>query len=580
MNTQLRTSIRVALLVALLAATTVACSKPSPPAAAQPPCAGDAGVGGPVPTGARPGDVVESLELSATDGDGAPVEGYPAGAEVHRILYVSTSADETDLTLVCGTVTLPTAGPTRDELGRTRVFAWAHGTQGLEQQCLPSSNPDSGIWGPMPGGIQTVAWGSLFGRHEGEPSNGQLQYAVDQGWIVATADYQPPDTYVIGRVAGANVLDSIRAAQQLAEREFPAGSTTGSDVVIAGHSQGGHAALWAAQLADPYLGATGAPPDQIRIVGVEALAPAANFVVQPDRQPGTAFGDGLADREMHQSIPLLGIPVPALELQIGPALFSYIFGSWSQYSATNTPAPGAATPAGPATGPLPLDAVATPEGQGTVAAIMPLCLLDSDATKVKRLTAPYRDAATNQMLVPELWNLPPDYSPGQYFRGGVDRTCATSAASLRGWCEWILWNMPGPMGDNPFPKLPTSGGRAVPLLIAQGTNDTVIHCVAPDGSPADQVPSVADCTTRALYESLSAEYCPPGGAQSTLQLRLFRKGPNSPADHLSIPGQMAARKLDRSSSDLSYEGSPSQQFVESAFAGTLEAGCSASILNP
>jgi len=574
------TTIRNLLLVALVAATTVACSDSPPPPAAQPPCAGGDGVNGPVSVGARPGDVVRSTEIAATESNGDPSTGYPTGGRVYRVLYVSTSADESDLVLVCGTVTLPVSGPTRDEAGRSRVFAWAHGTQGLEQQCLPSSDPEQGIWGPMPGGIQTVAWGSLFGKHEGEPSNGQLQYAVDQGWIVATADYQPPDTYVIGRVAGANVLDSIRAAQQLADREFPGSTGTGSDVVVAGHSQGGHAALWTAQIADPYLSATGTSADRLRIVGVEALAPAANFVVQPERQPGTQLGDGLADREMHQSIPLLKLPIPSLELQIGPALFSYIFGSWSQFSATRSPASGSVTPAGPDTGALPLDAVATPEGQATVAAIMPLCFLSSDATKVKQAAAPYRNAGINQMLVPELWNLPPDYSVGEYFRGGVDQTCATNPASLRGWCEWILWNMPGPLGDNPFPKAPTSGGRIVPLLIAQGTNDTVIHCVAPDDLPSAEVPSVADCTSRALYESLVEEYCPPEGVRGSMQLRVFRKGPNSPADHLSVPGQMAARKLDRSSEDLTYEGSPSHAFVEAAFDGSLGEGCSAEVLNP
>lgn len=571
---------RTILVVAMLSVTTVACGSSSPPAAAQPPCAGSDGVNGPVPAGARPGDVVQSTEIDSTDADGNTSPGYPNGGRVYRVLYVSTSADESDLVLVCGTVTLPTSGPVTGDNGRTRVFAWAHGTQGLDQRCLPSSNPDTGVWGPMPAGIQTVAWGSLLGKHEGDPLNGQLQYAVDQGWIVATADYQPPDTYIIGRVAAANVLDSIRAAQQLADQQFPESTASGSDVVIAGHSQGGHAALWAAQLADPYLSATGSSADQLRIVGVEALAPAANFVVQPNRQPGTEFGDGLADREMHQSIPLLGLPIPALELQIGPALFSYIFGSWSQYSSNRSPAAGATTPAGPETGPLPLDEVATPEGQATVAAIMPLCLLDSDATKVKQLVSPYRNAGTNQMLVPELWNLPSDYSAGEYFRGGVDRTCSENAASLGGWCEWILWNLPGPLGQNPFPKVPTSDGEPVPLLIAQGTDDTVIHCVAPGDLPAGTVPSVADCMSRALYESMLEEYCPNGSGPGTLQLQVFNKGPNSPADHLSIPGQMAARKLDRSSQDLSYLGSPSQRFVEGAFDGTLPSGCSAEVLNP
>jgi acetyl esterase/lipase len=533
-----------------------------------------------VPEGASPGDLVTAVRVDGGDGDGGTSEGYPTGAQVFRILYVSTAADENDLHLVCGTVTLPEDGPALTPDGRTRVLAWAHGTQGLEQQCLPSSDPSKGIWGVMPAGIQTVGWGSLLGRHRGDPADGQLQYAVDQGWVVATADYQPADTYVLGRVAGANVLDSVRAARQLAGQQFDRVARAGSDVVVAGHSQGGHAALWAGQLADPYLAATGTASTEVRLVGVEALAPAANFVVQPERQPGTSFGDGLADREMHQSIGLLPLPVPALEIQVGPALFSYIFGSWSQFSAGRAPAAGALTPAAPSTGPLELARVATPEGQSTIAQVQPLCLGGSDSTRIQRLVSPYRDASAHQMLVPALWNLPEDYRTGEYFTGGVDRTCAEADATLDGWCEWIRWNMPGPLGENPFPKVPTSGGRPVPLLIAQGTADTVIHCVAPAGLPADDLPAVSDCTSRALYESMVEEYCPADGDRAALQLRLFRKGPNSPAEHLSIPGQMAARELGRSAADLSYEGSPTQQFIESAFAGTVPTGCDALVLNP
>jgi len=565
---------------ALAAVVLPACGSKAPPPAAQPPCAGTTGVGGPVPEGSSPGDLVTAVQLDGTDPDGEPSSGFPTGAQVFRILYVSTAADEKDLHLVCGTVTLPEGGPALNSNGRTRVLAWAHGTQGLEQQCLPSSDPATGIWGVMPAGIQTVGWGSLLGRHRGDPADGQLQYAVDQGWMVATADYQPADTYVLGRVAGANVLDSVRAARQLAGERFAPTADAGSDVVVAGHSQGGHAALWAGQLADPYLAATGTDSTEVRLVGIEALAPAANFVVQPERQPGTSFGDGLADREMHQSIGLLPFPVPALEIQVGPALFSYIFGSWSQFSAGRTPSEDAVTPAGPATGPLELDRVATPEGQFTIAQVQPLCLGGSDATVIKRLVAPYRDAEAHQMLVPELWNLPEDYRTGEYFTGGVDRTCAEADATLDGWCEWIRWNMPGPLGDNPFPKVPTSGGRPVPLLIAQGTADTVIHCVAPADLPGAELPTVADCTSRALYESMVDDYCPAEGERAPLQLRLFRKGPNSPAEHLSIPGQMAARQLGRSAGDLSFEGSPTQQFMDAAFAGNVPPGCDARVLNP
>ena len=581
---------RVLALAAAAALTATllvpACGNKAPPPTAQPPCAGDTGVGSPVPPGAHPGDVVRTQELTATDANGDTSPGFPTNARVWRMLYVSSSASESDLTLVCGTVTLPTGGPTLATAagataGRTRVLMWTHGTQGLDQQCLPSSDPAKGLWGPMPAGIQTVAFGSLFGKHEGQPSGGMLQYAVDHGWMVATPDYQPTNTYVIGRIAGANAIDAVRAARQVSASEFPATSEVGSDLVVAGHSQGGHAALWTGQLFDPYLAATGTTPGTIRLLGIEALAPAANFVVQPSRQPGTEFGDGLADREMHQSISIIPLPIEQLQLAVGPALFSYIFGSWASFSATAPSGSATATPAAPSTPPLQLDAVATAEGQSTISQVMPLCLSGPGATQIKRAVSQYYNAGVHQMLVPELWNLPPDYSEGEYFPGGVDRSCATTPTGpLADWCSWIRWNIPGPLGANPFPKVPTDRGRPVPVLMAQGTDDTVVHCVAPDGLPAADVAPVSDCTSSALYASMEPTYCPAAGTAGSLELVQFKQGANSPASHLSIPGQMAARNPGKSASDLTFDGSRSERFITSAFEGTTEPGCRSSVATP
>ncbi|MEX0625695.1 MAG: alpha/beta fold hydrolase, partial [Chloroflexota bacterium] len=66
--------------------------------------------------------------------------------------------------------------------------------------------------------------------------------------------------YLIGISEGRSVLDSIRAVQALRA------ANAGAEAVVIGHSQGGHAALWAAELAPSYasgltlLGALAASP--------------------------------------------------------------------------------------------------------------------------------------------------------------------------------------------------------------------------------------------------------------------------------------------------------------------------------
>ncbi len=557
-----------------------------PIAGSTPPCDGSPGVGGVVPEGSAPGDLIAASDLGPTHGD---TPGFPTGAKVWRILYVSTGVDEHDLQLVCGVAAAPSEGPASVG-GVGHQLAWSHGTIGLQQACLPSNNPATTFWGPMGSGIGAVAWGSGLRKRQGEASDGALQTALDRGWVVSASDYQPNDTYIIGRVAGANVVDAARATTQLMTREFgdrPADRPlpTRYDTITWGHSQGGHAALWAGQLLETYQAGTPNPnAAPLRLRGVVAEAPAANLIAQPERQDGVDYGDGLADWEMHTTIEVLPLPIAAFELQIGPALFSYIFGSWSEYSKRGVPAEDAEFPAYPATAAdLHLPTVATHQGATTIARITPLCLGGDDAKVVQKLVSPYRDAATNQMLTDPLWNLPEAYRTGQYFKGGTDRTCATTEdALMTDWCDWIRWNIPGPDGDNPFPKAPMSDGQHVPLLIVQGADDNVIHCMPAQGASTEELPGPADCMATALYESLrSQEYCPSEGDRGRLHLSVFRKdGAASPASHLSIPGQIAARGSSRSSEDLRFERSPLDRFMTEAFEGRAGTGCRAEIVNP
>lgn len=577
---------RAAVVGALaLAASLVACvpaptPTPTATAAPTPPCDGTDGVGGTVPAGLAPGDLVAAVDLTDTESSTA---GFPTDARVWRMLYVTIGVDENDLQLVCGTVAAPEDGP--QSFGtRGRILNWSHGTVGTEQDCLPSSDPAVGIWGPMPGGINAVAWGADLSKREGDPADGLLQYALDQGWVVASADYQPDATYVVGTMEAAAILDAARAATQLMTSEYEDTAPSDYDAVIWGHSQGGHAALWAGQLAETYLAGTtpSKPTGGITLVGVAALAPASTFIVQSG-QTGMAFGDGLADREMHQNVGL-DFPIAALQMQIGPALFSYIFGAWDTLSDGPEPDEDAAFPAYPVeAGPVDLSAIATPEGQGTVSTVSALCLRRSEAKPVQQAVQKYADAAEHAMVVDPIWNLPADYTPGTYFRGGLDATCATTAdVDLAAWCTWMRWNLPGPLGVNPYPKAPIVDEKPVPLFLAQGIADNIIHCIPAEGESGEEMPDAANCMTRSLYDTLADQvYCPTTAtAAGSLDLVGIRslgvEGVDSPASHFSVPGEISARSIE--DDKLVFEGSPLQTFLTAAFEGNTDTGCRISMV--
>jgi len=194
----------------------------------------------PAPGYDAPGGLVvpEPLEPGAP---GAVIATEPLGDVVNatgqRFLYHSTSAEGDDIA-VSGFIMYPS----RDapEQGWP-LIAWAHGTTGLGDSCAPSHTAEADI-------LATTL--SAFG------------YAV-----VAT-DYEglgTPGThpYVVGLSEGHSVLDSVRAVQQL---DLP----ITKEWVAFGHSQGGHAAMFTAQLQPTYapelelIGTVaGAPPSQM-----------------------------------------------------------------------------------------------------------------------------------------------------------------------------------------------------------------------------------------------------------------------------------------------------------------------------
>jgi alpha-beta hydrolase superfamily lysophospholipase len=155
------------------------------------------------------------------------------------VLYHSRDFQGRDVA-VSGVVVAPgAAGP-----GGRPVVVWGHGSAGLADRCAPSHWGLMGAFGPWLGGL------------------------LQQGVVVAATDYQGLGTpglprTGIGLSAGRAVLDVARAARQLA-------AGAGGRVVLSGHSEGGHAVLWAAELAAAY-----AP--ELQVLGVAASAPGAEL---------------------------------------------------------------------------------------------------------------------------------------------------------------------------------------------------------------------------------------------------------------------------------------------------------------
>jgi acetyl esterase/lipase len=184
-------------------------------------------------------------------------EGVPTGARGWRVLYVSTGEDDRPIA-VSGLI----IAPSEPASGPHPVLAWAHGTTGIARACAPSLTDE-----PL----------------KGIPD---MTGPLDQGWVIALTDYPGlgtpgPHPYLVGPSEGYAVLDSVRAAHAL-----DTGVELDDRYAVWGHSQGGHAALFAGQLAADYL------PDY-HLVGVAGLAPATRLRENLAAIEGTEAGDVL-----------------------------------------------------------------------------------------------------------------------------------------------------------------------------------------------------------------------------------------------------------------------------------------------
>jgi pimeloyl-ACP methyl ester carboxylesterase len=194
-----------------------------------------------------PGAVLRSTELDAGDLPG----------RVFRITYWSRSVDGGSV-VVGGIIAVPDGDVPPAGFP---VLAWAHGTTGIADRCAPSRR-----------GVDAVP---------------RLRLHLEAGYVVAATDYEGLGTpgvhpYLVAESEARSVLDSVRAARELL------GEEVASDrMVVLGHSQGGHAALAAAERASSW-----AP--ELELIGTAAIAPVADLdLVLPamfDSTVGLALG--------------------------------------------------------------------------------------------------------------------------------------------------------------------------------------------------------------------------------------------------------------------------------------------------
>lgn len=180
-----------------------------------------------------PGELIRTKEIASA----------PAGTRAWRVIYHSRDMAGSDIP-VSAIVIVPDTPAPKD--GRT-VVSWAHPTTGAAQKCGPSLDLNP------------------FLLIEG------MDELLLAGYAVVATDYQGmsvagPSSYLLGVTEGNNVLDAVRAGRNLEEAHL------GDDVLLWGHSQGGQAALFAAQQAPTY-----AP--ELTLKGVAVAAPAADLSV-------------------------------------------------------------------------------------------------------------------------------------------------------------------------------------------------------------------------------------------------------------------------------------------------------------
>jgi pimeloyl-ACP methyl ester carboxylesterase len=173
-----------------------------------------------------------------------PLTTVPENGRGYRVTYRSQSIagapiDVTGIVIVPKTKAPPNGWP---------VLSYAHGTVGLADRCTPS-NKLSDIELTLATAFNAAGIAVVASDFEG----------------LGTPGRHP---YLVGESEGRGVLDIVRAARQLPNEKLS------GRFAVWGHSQGGHAALFAGEIAKSWapeltlMGVVaGAPPSQLTAVG-------------------------------------------------------------------------------------------------------------------------------------------------------------------------------------------------------------------------------------------------------------------------------------------------------------------------
>jgi alpha-beta hydrolase superfamily lysophospholipase len=185
-------------------------------------------------------------------------------ARYTKLVLYSSRTPQGAKDAISGSVSIPKGKPPK---GGWPVITWAHGTTGVADICAPSRD-----------GLDPSA-------NTGETYiNGDLNAWLRAGYAVLRTDYEGLGTpgkhpYLIGTSEGRSVVDIVAAARQL-------DPSISKRYLISGHSQGGHAAVFAAGLA-------GSWQPKLKLRGTVAFAPASHILDQASLLPALTSPSGL-----------------------------------------------------------------------------------------------------------------------------------------------------------------------------------------------------------------------------------------------------------------------------------------------